>query len=83
MLAPIAKADPDQSLLVGAGTTINLDGSASSDPDGIIASHSWIQTNGPPTVTINNTGTATPDFDTLGAGETYTFELTVTDNKNA
>jgi len=81
-IPPIANSGVDQ-LLVGAGVTINLDGSASSDPDGTIVSYSWIQTNGPPTVMINNANTVTPDFDTLGTGETYIFELTVTDNRGA
>jgi len=81
-IPPVADAGLDQ-LLVAAGIKINLDGNASFDSDGTIVSYSWIQTNGPPTVTINNANTATPDFDTLGAGDTYIFELTVTDNKGS
>jgi len=77
--APIANAGSDQ-LLVGHPVTVNLDGSGSSDPDSNPITYSWVQTIGP-VVTLNNANTVTPDFDTLGVGESYTFQLTVTDSK--
>jgi len=77
--APIANAGSDQ-LLVGHPATVNLDGSGSSDPDGDPITFSWVQTIGP-LVVLNNANTATPDFLTLGVGESYTFQLTVTDNR--
>jgi len=75
--APIADAGLDQeiSLLAGQNSVnIQLDGSASRDPDGTIVSYNW-------------TGTPDPEdvvkpMVSLGAG-TYTFTLTVTDNKGA
>ncbi len=78
--APIANAGPDQLLLVHPVTPVNLDGSESSDPDGDVITFSWVQTGGS-AVVLNNANTVTPDFDTVGAGDTYTFELTVTDDR--
>jgi PKD repeat protein len=74
---PIANAGPDQTVTIAVGQTtipVQLNGSASSDPDGTIASYTW-------------TGTPTPAASaqpsvTLAAG-TYTFSLVVTDNKGA
>lgn len=77
---PIANAGPDQS--VDDSTVVNFDGTGSSDPDGIVASYAWVQTAGT-MVTLNNPGTATPDFmapNVVGAPEVLIFQLTVTDN---
>ncbi len=72
--APVAVAGPDQN--VGAGNVI-LDGTASFDPDGDpITSYLWSQISGP-IVVINNAGTDTANFNTVGAG-TYVFQLSVT-----
>ncbi len=59
-----------------------MDGQASYDRDGSIASYSWIQTTGP-TVTITGASTATPTFTAppVNADTTLTFSLTVTDNE--
>lgn len=81
--APTANAGPDQTGLEPAAT-VTLDGSGSSDSDGTIASYTWVQTAGSPTVTLAGTG-ATRTFTaplTL-AGTTLTFGLTVTDNLGA
>jgi hypothetical protein len=59
----------------------NLDGSASYDPDGTIASYSWTQTAGA-TATITTPGAAKTTVTGLQAG-TYSFTLTVTDNQGA
>ncbi len=81
-LAPQADAGPDQ--IVAESSTVNLDGTRSSDPDGPIAAFAWTQTSGP-TVTLNDTTTATPDFAAplVAAQTTLTFELTVTDDLGA
>lgn len=66
-------------------TTVELDGSGSTDSDGTIASYAWTQLSGTAvTVSGANTDTASftaPDIDT--ATETLTFRLTVTDNEGA
>jgi len=71
---PIADAGPPQ-IGVPAGT-ITLNGSGSHDPLGEPLTFSWKQIGGP-SVTLNGANTATPTF-TAAAGQTYVFELTVT-----
>lgn len=78
---PVANAGPNQNILLPANSA-KLDGSASSDPDGTIASWSWTKISGASAVTITNVNTATPTISGLIAGQ-YTFELTVTDNRGA
>jgi hypothetical protein len=76
---PIADAGNDQS--VDEGTAVTLDGTASSDPDGIILSYSWTQTAGP-IVALSNANTSTASFTTPNIGNdltTFTFQLTVND----
>src|SRR5215467_6507558 len=48
-ILPTANAGSNQTVISGAAVT--LDGSASSDSDGTIASYAWTQTSGTPTVT--------------------------------
>ncbi|MBS1598792.1 MAG: tandem-95 repeat protein [Bacteroidetes bacterium] len=79
--APIANAGGDKAITLPT-SSVSLDGSASSDPDGTIASYNWAKISGPGTVTISNGTTAKPTITGLQAG-TYIFELTVTDNKGA
>ena len=76
---PTANAGADQS--VDEGMTVNLPGSGT-DPDGTIASYSWIQTVGP-TVTLSNANTAMAGFTAplVSANTLLTFQLTVTDNQ--
>ena len=76
---PIANAGIDQN--VNENELVNLNGSASSDTDGTITSHNWIQTQGP-VVTLNNANTATPNFTapSISTATIFTFELTVIDN---
>ncbi len=77
--SPVANAGPNQTT---TATSVSLDGSASYDPDGTIASYSWQQTSGGGGVTITGGNTAKPGISGLTTG-TYTFMLTVTDNAGA
>ena len=85
--APIANAGPDQTVVSGA--TVQLDGSGSSDGDGIIT-YSWTRTGGNPggSVWLNNLNSAYPGFTadilaTDSAAVTHVFTLTATDNDGA
>lgn len=63
-------------------TSTTLDGSASFDPDGTISSYSWRQISGPNSSVITKNTDVKPVVTNLIAG-TYSFQLTVTDNKGA
>ena len=80
---PTANAGPAQT--VTSGTTVTLNGSASSDPDGTIASYAWSQAGGSPTVTLTGPATAQPTFlaPTVTSATTLNFSLVVTDNQGA
>ena len=76
-LAPIANAGADQFVLVN--TTITLDGSGSSDPDGHTPlTYRWQQTGGP-AVSLSNNAISQPTFTAPGTPTVLTFTLTVTD----
>ncbi len=75
--APIANAGTDKT--VKTGVTVNLNGGASSDSDGTVASYAWTQTAGP-AVALTGANTATPSFTAPGAPGVLTFQLVVTDN---
>lgn len=79
-LAPVANAGTAQTVI--AGTTVTLNGSASSDPDGSVSSYAWTQTAGN-TVTLSSTTVAQPTFiaPTVTATSTLTFSLVVMDNQ--
>ncbi len=77
---PNANAGADQ--VVAPGATVNLDGSASSDSNGTIATYAWTQTAGS-AVTLASAGTASTSFAAPTAAGTLTFQLTVTDNGGA
>ncbi len=76
---PIADAGIDQS--VTGNSTITLDGSGSSDPDGDPLTYTWVQTAGT-TVTLSDPNAVSPTF-MAPAGtttaETLTFQLIVDD----
>ncbi len=78
-LAPTANAGTAQT--VGSGTTVQLNGSASFDPNvpAQPLTFAWTQTAGTP-VTLSNPAAATPTFKaptTFPASSTLTFSLTV------
>ena len=81
--APIANAGSNQT--VTSGVTVTLNGTASSDPDGTIASYAWTQTAGTPTVTLTSGTTSQPTFPapTVATAASLTFSLVVTDNRGA
>lgn len=81
-LPPVANAGTPQT--VQAGAAVSLNGNASSDPDGQIASYSWTQTAGS-AVTLINANTAAPGFAApIGSADsTLSFQLIVTDNLGA
>ncbi|MDQ4102137.1 MAG: PKD domain-containing protein [Thermoproteota archaeon] len=80
---PVAVAGNEFSVNEGT-TSVTLDGSGSSDADGIIASYVWEQVGGP-AVTLSNADTPTATFDapSVAANTGLSFKLTVTDNDGA
>jgi hypothetical protein len=77
--SPTAVAGNNQS--VNEASTVTLNGSASSDPDGDSLTYSWVQTSGP-AVTLTNANTPYPRFVAPfvnAAGATLQFQLTVDD----
>jgi hypothetical protein len=77
---PTADAGADQT--VNSGSLINLNGSASSDPDEDPITFSWTQTAGS-TVALSNAGSPTPTFTTpqVTSDTVLTFELVVADDQ--
>jgi len=80
---PTANAGSNQSVSAGANVTLN--GTASSDSDGTIASYAWTQSGGTPTVTLSSAAASQPTFTapSVATASTLTFSLTVTDNQGA
>ncbi len=78
--APTANAGPDQSIT--EATLVTLDGTGSSDPEGVL-SYSWAQTAGP-TATLSDANVAQPTFTApnLLVNTDVTFELTASDGIN-
>lgn len=79
---PVASAGRDQAVLAGA--TVVLDGVASSDSDGRIASYRWTQIGGDD-VALSGASTAQVSFATgaLTTDQTLQFQLSVTDDKGS
>jgi hypothetical protein len=75
---PVANAGTDVTITLPVNSA-QLNGSASSDPDGTISSYSWTKVAGPTQFTISNASIVNPSITNLVAG-TYTFRLTVKDN---
>jgi hypothetical protein len=74
--APVADAGPDQ-IGVAAGP-ITLNGSGSYSPDGLPLTYQWTEQGGP-AVTLSNPTSAITSFPAV-AGQSYIFQLTVTDS---
>lgn len=77
--APVAAAGTDQTAV--EMSTVNLDGTGSSDADNDTLTYSWAQTGGQ-TVTLSSTSASQPNFTAPDVGatpEVLTFELTVND----
>ncbi len=79
-VAPVADAGPNQN--ARTGTTVVLDGSGSSDPDGGQVNYAWSFVSQPvgSNVALSNSGTVNPSF-TPGADGTYVIELVVDDGE--
>ncbi|HEY1164624.1 MAG TPA: PKD domain-containing protein, partial [Chitinophaga sp.] len=78
---PLAKAGSDVTITLPVSST-QLNGSASSDPDGQIKAYAWKQLSGPSTISIASPGASTTGVSGFIQGS-YSFELKVTDNRNA
>ncbi len=77
-ISPVANAGADQS--VNALETVTLDGTASSDDDGTLASYLWERVSGPD-ASLTNPASANPTFEApdVSAPSSILFRLTVTD----
>jgi hypothetical protein len=75
--APIARAGRDTSILLPAAS-VNLDGSACTDPENNITSYIWTKISGPAATGILNPNAIQTQVTNLVAG-IYLFELKVTD----
>lgn len=79
-VAPVANAGADLSITLPS-SSVTLNGSGT-DADGTISKYAWTKTAGPNSFTFSNAAIAKPTVSNLVAG-TYTFRLTVTDNRGA
>ena len=77
---PMARAGASRIINAATATTVVLDGSASSDPDGDPLSFAWTQVSGPPVLLIGP-GTVSPSFlaNSVNVSTTFRFRLVVSD----
>jgi lysophospholipase L1-like esterase len=80
-IPPEARAGIDIDVTLPA-TSVQLDGSTSTDDDGNIVSYQWTKISGPPNFNIQSPNSAITNVTNLTEG-TYTFELKVTDDQGA
>ena len=79
---PIAEAGNDVNIELPTDSEVTLDGTASLDQDGSIASYAWSQVSGPSTASLTNPLSSTVTVTSFSEG-TYTFSLKVTDDEGA
>jgi|GEM_PF-4326061 len=77
--SPIARAGEDRN--AGAGVTVVLDGSASSDPEGQSLSYLWTQVSGN-SVNLNDPTSVNPSFQSPTTAGRLSFQLVVNDGVN-
>lgn len=79
---PTANAGED--IFIGELSTVQLDGNASVDTDGVIVSYSWTQVEGT-SVQLSDSESSTPTFNApdVMTSEILTFQLLVTDDLGA
>lgn len=85
-LAPVAAAGEDR--IVRPGAAVTIDGTASHDPDGTIASYAWtvqacVTLSGTCTIALTGASTASPQFVAPSVPAIVAFQLVVTDNVGA
>jgi hypothetical protein len=78
---PVADAGPSDTVFMPISSVV-LNASGSTDPDGTIANYQWQQIGGPNTVNSTSMNNAQVTVSNLQAG-TYQFQVTVTDNSGA
>lgn len=76
VLAPVANAGTNQGVKVNTAVTLN--GSLSSDPNGLPLTYAWVQVSGTPVV-LTGANTVAPTFTTPNTVGTLGFTLTVND----
>ena len=79
--APVADAGPSDTVFMPISSVV-LNATGSTDPDGTIANYQWQQIGGPNTVNSTSMNNAQVTVSDLQAG-TYQFQVTVTDNSGA
>lgn len=80
--APVARAGGDRTIYLNTGINrVTLNGGSSSDADGSIVSYKWTKVSGPYNTMMKLNTTQTYSAHMIKG--TYTFKLTVTDNKGA
>jgi hypothetical protein len=82
---PVADAGSNKKAVIREQVTLDGTGTNDPDPTGEVVSYNWEQTDGNPSVSINDADKDTPWFTVPNVEEDTTFEftLTVTDNEGA